>query len=78
MDAKLNFLTAPVSNPTSVGASSGSGGLDPNLAKPMNGQEFAGVMRDLMAKGERQELASYLPRGQPCGCLTSRASTSSP
>ena len=57
MDANLNFLTAPVSNPTSVGASSGSGGLDPNLAKPMNGQEFAGVMRDLMAKGERQELA---------------------
>ena len=57
MDANLNFLTAPVSNPSSVGASSGSGGLDPNLAKPMNGQEFAGVMRDLMAKGERQELA---------------------
>ena len=57
MDANLNFLTAPVSNPTSVGASSSSAGLDPNLAKPMNGQEFAGVMRDLMAKGERQELA---------------------
>ncbi|MFM1948599.1 MAG: hypothetical protein RL706_620 [Pseudomonadota bacterium] len=61
MDANLNFLTAPVSNPTSVGASSGSGGLDPNLAKPMNGQEFAGVMRDLMAKGERQELAGTAP-----------------
>lgn len=57
MDAKLNFLTAPVSNPTSVGASSSSGGLDPNLAKPMNGQEFAGVMRELMAKGERQDIA---------------------
>ncbi len=57
MDANLNFLTAPVSNPTSVGASSSSGGLDPSLAKPMNGQEFAGVMRELMAKGERQELA---------------------
>lgn len=61
MDANLNFLTAPVSNPTSVGASSGSGGLDPSLAKPMNGQEFAGVMRDLMAKGERQELAGATP-----------------
>jgi flagellar hook-length control protein FliK len=61
MDANLNFLTAPVSNPTSVGASSGSGGLDPNLAKPMNGQEFAGVMRDLMAKGDRQELAGTTP-----------------
>ena len=57
MDANLNYLTAPVSNPTSVGASSSSGGLDPNLAKPMNGQEFAGVMRELMAKGERQDIA---------------------
>ena len=57
MDANLNFLTQPVSNPTSVGASSSSQGLDPSLSKPMNGQEFAGVMRDLMAKGERQDLA---------------------
>jgi flagellar hook-length control protein FliK len=57
MDANLNFLTQPVSNPTSVGASSSSPGLDPSLSKPMNGQEFAGVMRDLMAKGERQDIA---------------------
>jgi flagellar hook-length control protein FliK len=57
MDAKLNFLNPVSSQPTSIGASSQSGGLDPNLAKPMSGQEFAGVMRDLMAKGERQELA---------------------
>jgi flagellar hook-length control protein FliK len=28
----------------------------------MNGQEFAGVMRDLMAKGERQELAGTEPQ----------------
>jgi flagellar hook-length control protein FliK len=63
MDANLNFLTAPVSKPTSVGASSSSGGLDPSLAKPMNGQEFAGVMRDLMAKGERQELAGTATAG---------------
>jgi hypothetical protein len=62
MDANLNFATTPSSNPTSVGASSGSKGLDPNLAKPMNGQEFAGVMRDLMAKGERQELAGTEPK----------------
>ena len=61
MDANLNFLTTPASNPTSVGAPSSSGGLDPNLAKPMNGQEFAGVMRDLMAKSERQELAGIVP-----------------
>ena len=57
MDANLNFLTPPASKPTSVGAPGGSTGLDPSLAKPMNGQEFAGVMRDLMAKGDRQELA---------------------
>ncbi len=57
MDAKLNFSTSPTANPASVGASSSTKGLDPSLAKPMNGQEFAGVMRDLMAKGERQELA---------------------
>lgn len=57
MDANLNFLNPISSQPTSIGASGQSGGLDPNLAKPMSGQEFAGVMRDLMAKGERQELA---------------------
>ena len=57
MDANLNFLTPPASKPTSVGAPGGSTGLDPSLAKPMNGQEFAGVMRDLMAKGDRQDVA---------------------
>jgi flagellar hook-length control protein FliK len=57
MDANLNFLTPPASKPTSVGAPGGSTGLDPSLAKPMNGQEFAGVMRDLMAQGERQDVA---------------------
>ena len=57
MDANLNFLTPPASKPTSVGAPGGSTGLDPSLAKPMNGQEFAGVMRDLMAQGDRQDVA---------------------
>ncbi len=57
MDANLNFLNAPTTKPTSVGASSPSKGLDPNLAKPMSGQEFAGVMRDIMARGERQGVA---------------------
>ncbi len=61
MDANLNFLTATTTNPTSVGAPGGSTGLDPSLAKPMNGQEFAGVMRDLMAKGERQDVAGIAP-----------------
>ena len=62
MDANLHFATTPSSNPTQVGASSGAKGLDPSLSKPMNGQEFAGVMRDLMAKGERQELAGTEPK----------------
>jgi hypothetical protein len=57
MDANLNFLTAPTAKPTPTGPSSATGGLDPNLSKPMSGQEFAGVMRDLMAKGERQSVA---------------------
>ena len=61
MDANLNFLTPPASKPTSVGAPGGSTGLDPSLAKPMNGQEFAGVMRDLLAKGERQDIAGTTP-----------------
>ncbi len=74
MDANLNFLTAPVSNPTSVGASSSSKGLDPNLAKPMNGQEFAGVMRDLMAKGERQEIAG-LATGEATDAATTALQT---
>jgi flagellar hook-length control protein FliK len=57
MDANLNFLTPVSPQPSSIVASSPSGLLDPSLGKPMSGQEFAGVMRDLMAKGERQELA---------------------
>ena len=61
MDANLNFLTPASSQPSSIGASSLSGSPEPNLAKPMSGQEFAGVMRDLMAKGERQELAVTAP-----------------
>ncbi|MEY3887083.1 MAG: hypothetical protein RL650_1175 [Pseudomonadota bacterium] len=74
MDANLNFLTAPVSNPTSVGTSSSSAGLDPNLAKPMNGQEFAGVMRELMAKGERQEIAG-LTSGEATDAATTALQT---
>lgn len=71
MDANLNFLTPPASKPTSVGASTGSAGLDPSLAKPMNGQEFAGVMRDLMAKEtgktlpERPQVKPQMPTQRP-------------
>jgi flagellar hook-length control protein FliK len=57
MDANLNFLTAPTANTSSVGVSVGSNSVDPSLAKPMNGKEFAGLMRDLMPQSERQDIA---------------------
>jgi hypothetical protein len=76
MDANLNFLTAPTAKPTSTGPSSAVGGLDPNLSKPMSGQEFAGVMRDLMAKGERQSVAGK-SEGTPSDATTSGLQTMS-
>ena len=57
MDANLNFLTAPPTNTTQIGGFSGTSAVDPNLSKPMNGKEFAGLMRDLMPQSERQDLA---------------------
>ena len=57
MDANLNFLTAPPTNTTQIGGFSGTSAVDPNLSKPMNGMEFAGLMRDLMPQSERQDLA---------------------
>ena len=57
MDANLNFLTAPPANTTQIAGFSGTSAVDPSLSKPMNGKEFAGLMRDLMPQSERQELA---------------------
>ena len=57
MDANLNFLTAPPTNTTQIAGFSGTSAVDPNLSKPMNGKEFAGLMRDLMPQSERQDLA---------------------
>ena len=57
MDANLNFLTAPPTNTTQIEGFSGTSAVDPNLSKPMNGKEFAGLMRDLMPQSERQDLA---------------------
>jgi hypothetical protein len=57
MDANLNFLTAPPANTTQIAGFSGTSAVDPTLSKPMNGKEFAGLMRDLMPQSERQELA---------------------
>ena len=57
MDANLNFLTAPPANTTQIAGFNGTSAVDPTLSKPMNGKEFAGLMRDLMPQSERQELA---------------------
>ena len=57
MDANLNLLTAPPANTTQIAGFSGTSAVDPTLSKPMNGMEFAGLMRDLMPQSERQELA---------------------
>jgi len=57
MDANLNFLTAPPANTTQIAGFSVTSVVDPNLSKPMNGKEFAGLMRDLMPQSERQDLA---------------------
>ena len=57
MDANLNFLTAPPANTTQIAGFSGTSAVDPTLSKPMNGKEFAGLMRDLMPQSERQDLA---------------------
>ena len=57
MDANLNFLTAPPANTSQIAGSSGTSVVDPSLSKPMNGKEFAGLMRDLMPQNERQDIA---------------------
>ena len=60
MDANLNFLTAPPANTTQIAGFSGTSVVDPSLSKPMNGKEFAGLMRDLMPQSERQDLAGQV------------------
>ena len=74
MDANLNYLTAPNAKVPPMGPSGGTAGVDPNLAKPMNGQAFAGVMRELIAKGERQEIAGTA-NGTPQDAGTSALQT---
>ena len=63
MDANLNFLTAPPANTPQIGGSSGTSVVDPSLSKPMNGKEFAGLMRDLMPQNERQDIAGQSTDG---------------
>jgi hypothetical protein len=47
------------------GAPGASGGLDPNLAKPVSGQEFAGVMPDLDGQRRTAKKLPERPLAQP-------------
>ncbi len=58
MDNNLNLSTANIANPLSNAAPTASSGVDDSLSTPMNGKEFAGLMRDLLNKSGRQELAT--------------------
>jgi len=58
MDNNLNFSTANIANPSTSAASVASPDVDNSLSTPMNGKEFAGLMRDLLNKSGRQELAA--------------------
>jgi len=58
MDNNLNFSTSPNVNPLSNAAPAASSRVDDSLSTPMNGKEFAGLMRDLIHKSERQEIAA--------------------
>ena len=60
MDNNLNFSTSNVSNALTNAAPAATAGVDDNLSTPMNGKEFAGLMRDLLNKSERQDLAASM------------------
>ncbi len=58
MDNNLNLSTANVATPLSSGASVSSQGVEDSLSTPMNGKEFANLMRDLINKSGRQDVAA--------------------
>jgi len=58
MDNNLNFSSTSIANPLSTAAPAATPGVDDSLSTPMNGKEFAGLMRDLLGKSGRQELAA--------------------
>ena len=58
MDNNLNFSTSTTVNPLSNAAPAASTAVDDSLSTPMNGKEFAGLMRDLLNQSGRQELAA--------------------
>jgi flagellar hook-length control protein FliK len=64
MDNNLNFSTSTIANPLSSAAPAASTEVDGSLSTPMNGKEFAGLMRDLLNKSGRQELAASGEEGK--------------
>ena len=60
----MNFSTSTIANPLSNAAPAASTEVDGSLSTPMNGKEFAGLMRDLLNKSGRQELAASGEEGK--------------
>jgi len=58
MDANLIFASTTAPNALSLGATAPVSGVDASLSGTMSGQEFAGVMRDLMTPTDRQCIAA--------------------
>lgn len=58
MDGNLIFATSTASNALSLGGSDPSTVTDARMNESMTGQEFAGVMKDLMANVNRQGFAA--------------------
>ncbi len=58
MDGNLIFATSTASNALSLGGSDPSTVIDARMNDSMTGQEFAGVMKDLMANVNRQGFAA--------------------
>ena len=65
MDASLIFGSSNTSNALSLGAPEPGTGVNTDLSRTMTGQEFAGVMRDLMASSERQGIAATVAETGP-------------
>ena len=65
MDNNLNFSASTVANPLSSAAPAAATAVDDSLSTPMNGKEFAGLMRDLLNTSERQGIAA--PAGDGAG-----------
>ena len=76
MDNNLNLSTSNVSNALTNAAPAATSGVDDNLSTPMNGKEFAGLMRDLLNKSERQDLAASKEENTSSDSSTDSAASS--